>query len=276
MKRRPVLILAIALACGGLSARMALGLMRQPDAPDPAPAAQRTRIAVAARDLPGGTVLSAEDVKMVEWPAEALPTGFIGSASAAVGQGLRTSVAANEPLLDGKLAGHGRGGLPSSIPEGMRAVSVRVDDVTAVAGFVVPGTRVDVLVTLPRLNDRPSVSRSILQNALVLASGQTIQAADDGKPQESTVITLLVTPEQTELLALASSEGRIQLALRNSFDQSLAITAGAHLGGLLGGFAAPPRPSAPAGAPRPSSPVIHPRGSAIEVYHGSSRTLARF
>jgi pilus assembly protein CpaB len=167
------------------------------------------------------------------------------------------------------------GGLPSVIPAGMRAVSVRVDEVVAVAGFAVPGTRVDVLVTLADAGPGGGgVARAALQNVQVLAAGQSLEARGNAEPQKVTVITLLVTPEQAEVLALASAEGQIQLALRNTLDESIAHTTGAVTAVLAGSRAArrsppPARPATPAQPRRAHS-------QAVEIYHGSSRTVASF
>src|SRR5690606_16244523 len=152
-----------------------------------------------------------------------LPVGYYGSSAEVIGRGLITPVAANEPLMATKLADiESGGGLPIVIPEGMRALSVRVDEVIGVAGFVLPGTRVDVLLTItpPTGTNQIPVTRIILQTIQTLASGQTIQRDADGTPQTVSVVTLLVSPDQAERLALASTEGRIQLALRNTLDMA--------------------------------------------------------
>lgn len=274
MKRRPVVMLLVALGCGGASALLSLRIMRAQSAPPAASPASSSMVAVAARDLPGGAVLGAGDLRLVRWPAEALPSGFVGRVEDAVGHGIRAPLLANEPVLASKLAGRGVGGLPAAIPAGMRAISVKVDEVVAVAGFAVPGTRVDVVVTLADAGTGGGVARAALQNVEVLAAGQSREAAGDAEPQKATVITLLVTPEQAEVLALASAEGQIQLALRNTMDQSIAQTQGAVTAGLAGSKPAgrsssPPTPATPAQPRRAHSP-------AVEIYHGSSRTVASF
>jgi len=272
MKRnRLLIVLSLAIGLGGLAAYLALGRMEQPAIAAPAPVrASTVQMAVASRDLPMGAILQAEDVKLLDWPAEVLPLGFATSAGDLTGRGLITPVQANEPILSTKLAERGSGGgLPILIPEGMRAVSVRVDEVIQVAGFVTAGTRVDVLLTFTL--DGPTQTRIILQNLQALAAGQTIERDLEGKPLTVGVITLLVTPEQAERLALASSEGRIQLALRNLLDSEVVVTAGARLNSLI---ETPPRASA---APRQIPvPAQSSRGTVVETLRGGVRTLNTF
>jgi pilus assembly protein CpaB len=232
--RRLLIILLLALVTGSMAGYLALGQLSQ--GARGAVAAPNTggqvRLAVAARDLSQGALLAPEDVRLVDWPGEVLPLGYSGSAEELVGRGLLTNVRANEPLLSEKLANRdGGGGLPILIPDGMRAVSVRVDEVIQVAGFVTTGTRVDVLVTLEQTGT--TITRAILQNTKVLAAGQTVERDVEGKPYTVSVITLLVSPDDAEKLTLAASEGRIQLALRGMLDTAAATTAGARLAGLL-------------------------------------------
>jgi pilus assembly protein CpaB len=182
-------------------------------------------------------------------------------------------VTENEPLLESKLAPVGAGGgLPVLIPDGMRAVAVRVDEVVGVAGFVLPEARVDVLLTMEGPTGEPT-TEVILQKVRTLAAGQEVQRDRDGKPRTVPVITVAVTPEQAETLALASGQGRIQLALRNALDTTTVSTNGARMGTLLG------RPSAPA-APSPRRGVlVRPTGrdsTVVEVYKGGARTLLKF
>jgi pilus assembly protein CpaB len=156
----------------------------------------------------------------------------------------------------------------------MRAVSVKVDEVIGVAGFVLPGTRVDVLVTLTPSADRDeAATRVILQNVQALASGQTIQRNANGEPQTATVITLLVTPEQAEKLTLGATEGQIQLALRNTLDMAEVETEGIKAATLVR-TAAPPQPAAQssARAPRRTSSG----GTSVITYNGAERTVTTF
>jgi pilus assembly protein CpaB len=157
-------------------------------------------------------------------------------------RGVIASVAENEPLTESKLAKPGTGaGLPPTITEGMRAISLRVNEVIGVAGFVVPGTRVDVLVSLKQNDD--TITRVVVGNVQVLTAGTRFDqesAQKEGKPIPTTVVTLLVTPEDAEKLALAADEGRIMLTLRNPLDQEPTNSIGVRRAALLGPAAPPP------------------------------------
>ena len=269
---RPWLILTLALVTGGTAGVLALRYLRQ-YTPQLAAETRSGFVAVATRELAVGTLLQPTDVRLVEWPGTMMPSGYIATTEAAVGRGLITPVQENEPLLETKLAPTGvGGGLPVLIADGMRAVSMRVDEVVGVAGFVQPDARVDILLTMDSPSGEPT-TEVILQKVRTLAAGQEVQRDRDGKPRMVPVITVAVTPEQAETLALASSQGRIQLALRNSLDTATVSTNGARMGTLLG------RPSAPA-APSPRRGVsVRPTGrdsAVVEVYKGGARTLLKF
>lgn len=273
-KRRKWMALVLALVSGGGAGYLALGYMNRPLAPRSASANAMTHIVVAAHDLAVGTVLAPGDVKRIEWPALTVPPGYAGSEEQVMGRGVITPVSANEPLMTAKLADkEAGGGLPIVIPEGMRAVSVKVDEVIGVAGFVLPGTRVDVLVTLTPSADREeAATRVILQNVQALASGQTIQRNANGEPQAATVITLLVTPEQAEKLTLAATEGQIQLALRNTLDMAEVETTGIKAATLVR-MEAPPQPAAGSGARGPRRAA---GGTSVITYNGAERTVTTF
>lgn len=267
-------VLIGAAASGLLAGYVALVYVSEGPAPLEAATSSRTAL-VANRDLPAGAIIRREDVKSVSWPGSAVPQGIATQAGDVVGRGLITEVRENEPLLEWKLAHRdGGGGLPITIPEGMRAVSVRVDEVVGVAGFVLPGTRVDVLATVVPGNDRAqTTTRIILQNVRALAADQQHQQDIDGEPRYVTVVTLLLAPEQAEVLTLAATEGRIQLALRNTLDSREVSTPGQRIRSLV---------AAPTGEARPSSrtsrptAVRAPRAPVIESYEGGQRTLLRF
>ena len=197
---------------------------------------------VAARPMPVGTLVTKDDVKLVSWPARAVIPGAHTATDGVVNRGLVVAVAENEPITESKLAAPGTGaGLPPTIPEGMRAISLKVNEVIGVAGFVVPGTRVDILFVLRKGPD--SLSRVVLNNILVLASGtryDQAKAQQEGQPIPTTVVTLVVTPEDAEKLALATSEGSISLVLRNPLDSEPVKTSGARLAALTGAPAPPP------------------------------------
>jgi pilus assembly protein CpaB len=179
-------------------------------------------VVVAAFDLPVGTRLAEKDLRLVRMPSGDLPEGYFRTTAEVVGRGVITPLFRNEILLNSKVAGeNGGAGLPAAIPPGMRAVAVKVNDVIGVAGFAQAGTRVDVLMTgNPTKDNDPAnvTATTILQNVQVLAAGQQLQSTEGGKPQKVPVITLLVSPDQAQKLALATQEGKIQLSLRNPLD----------------------------------------------------------
>src|SRR6478735_7913982 len=178
-----------------------------------------------------GTLIAREDVKLVPWPAsDPLPGGF-DAVEKVVNRGLVASVLKNEPLSESKLAPTEAGaGLPPTIPTGMRALSVKVNEVIGVAGFTVPGTRVDVLAMIR--DNSVSMSRIVVANVLVLTAGTKYdqdESRKDGKPIRTTVVTLSVTPTDAERIALAATEGQIVLALRNPLDAESSATSGVRM-----------------------------------------------
>ncbi|HET8625595.1 MAG TPA: Flp pilus assembly protein CpaB [Gemmatimonadales bacterium] len=280
-RTRPFLMLALALASGGTAAFLALRYIRQQATPLMAAQPRNAQVVVAARNLPVGTVLEQKDLKSIEWIGTAVPPGFIGNPQQAVSRGLITAVAENEPILEAKLAAQGiGGGLPIIIEPGMRAFSMAVDQIVGVAGWVLPSTRVDVLLTMTDIQgNKEPATKIIMQNVRTLAAGQSIQQDKEGKPQTVGVVTFLLTPEQAETLALASGQGRIQLALRNTLDTSMANTRGTRQSALMGRIGAPQVASGPRGARRPPAAQVavpEPTATIIEVYRGGQRTLQKF
>jgi len=222
-------------------------------------------VAVAAKSLPVGTMIAQSDVKLVPWPAASPVAGGYSKVEEVVNRGLISSVVENEPLTSTKLAVIEAGaGLPPTIATGMRAISVKVNEVIGVAGFVVPGTRVDLVVTIEK-KDGESVSRVIVSNAQVLTAGTKYDQdqAKDGKPMPATVVTLLVTPTDAERIALASAQGSIMLALRNPLDSTPTETSGTRLASLLGAPEAPPVIRVSKGVPRAVPPPPPPPAPAI-------------
>lgn len=244
---------------------------------EPAPlqaAAPSQTIIVAGRDLPAGWIVRREDLESVAWPGSAMPDGFALQAGEVVGRGLIVEVRKNEPLLGWKLAEkEAGGGLSITIPAGMRAVAVEVDEVIGVAGFVLPGTRVDVLATVMPGSDRAQImTRIILQNVRALAADQRYQQDINGEPQYVTVVTLLVTPAESEALTLAATEGRIQLALRNTLDAEEVDTQGRRIASLVAaGSRSGSAPASSAAAAVRADPE-----RVIESYEGGRRTLLKF
>jgi pilus assembly protein CpaB len=238
-----------------------------------------TAMVVAARDIPLGSVLHAEDLGTAQMTGP-LPKGAIVNSQDAVGRGVVSTLYQGEPILESRLAAPGSGGgLAATIPQGMRACAVKVDEVVGVAGFVTPGMRVDVLISGSPPNESnangPRV-KTLLQNIQVLSAGINIQKDAEGKPQQVQVVNLLVTPAQAEDLSLASSQTRIQLVLRNPLDTQVAQPPGTATANLFGEKEiAPPKPQtvrvAPPSTPKPTSHVY-----LIQVYNGSKQSEAKF
>ena len=257
-RMRVILVLLVAIAAGGGLAYGTYSYVR--NVPTAAAAVATRPVVVAAADIAIGAALRPEDVRTIDWPAAALPAGVFEKPDEVVGRGLVMPLIQNELILPMKLASKEAGsGLPIMIPEGERAVSVRVNEVIGVAGYVLPGTRVDVVAVASATDKKAdTTSKVVLTNVQVLAAGTKMeQDGEGGKPMPVTVVTLLVVPEQAERLTLASTEGKIQLALRNPLDQSSPITAGVRPAGLLGEAPAP-KLVAPARArfARPAAPVL--------------------
>ena len=179
-------------------------------------AARQVRVLVAAGPVQVGQRLTAADLALLDWPEGKQPAGSLGRVEDGAGRAAIVALVPGELVLDQELASRDAGaGLPVAIPTGMRAMSVGVDDVTAVAGFVTPGTTVDVLAT--GTGPRGPVTRTILEHVRVLAVGQEVQTIN-AKPQSAPVVTLLVSPEDGEKLTLAAAQGKLHLALRNTYD----------------------------------------------------------
>lgn len=260
------------LASGILAGYLALVYVSEEPAPLQASEPEGTQILVAGRDLPSGTIVTREDLEIVDWPDRNLPEGVLSQPGEVVGRGVIGYVHRNEPLLAAKLASkEAGGGLAITIPAGLRAVSVEVDEVIGVAGFVLPGTRVDVLATvMPGMNRNETTTRIILQKIPVLTADQSYQTDPAGDPVLVTVVTLLVKPDEAEALTLASTEGKIHLALRNTLDVDSVSTKGMRITGLV---QAPPKP---APATPSAAPVRPPEDTVVETYKGGNRTLVKF
>jgi pilus assembly protein CpaB len=242
-----------------------------------------TKVVAAAADIQLGTVLTAANLTTIDI-AGTVPKGAILKPENAVGRGVVSNIYQGEPILDSRLAPVGSGGgLAATIPDGMRAIAVRVDDIVGVAGFVTPGMHVDVLVSgvPPGANNAPNSRqamlgtevKTVLQNIQVLSAGVNIQKDAEGKPQSVQVVNLLVTPAQAETLSLITSGVKIQLALRNPLDtktQEVPMTA---MGNIFDDQIA-----------APAHPVVHaikktpapPGKVSIEIYNGNKRTEEKF
>jgi pilus assembly protein CpaB len=225
-----------------------------------------SRVAVAKVAIPLGTKIIAEQLMVVQFPPESTPDGAFDSVEKLAGRVAVMNIAPREPVTEARLAPEGTaGGLSAVIPEGYRAMTVKVDDVVGISGFVMPGTLVDVVVVIDpaeKAGMQDPISKIVLQNIKVLANGQNIdKPADQREANSVKAVTLLVTPEQAEKLALASSEGKLQLVMRNSIDQGDEQTNGINKRALLGGERALPVPdpgslkSEQPALPRTSRPV---------------------
>ena len=213
-----------------------------------------TQIVAAAQDLPAGTTPAAKDLKLVNWPNDVPLAGSFSKIEEATGRPLIFSLKANEPVLARDLAAAGAGiGLPARIPPGMRATAVRSNEIVGVAGFLYPGSRVDVLATLTPPGGTGPLTETVLQDVEVLTAGQTSEPDSQGKPQSVSVVTLLLSPEDSQKLLLTSSQGSIQFVLRSGADKGTAEIAATRLDQLLGMQQAPQ--AVPAG---PSKPVSRP------------------
>lgn len=244
------------------------------------------QVILASRNLDLGTLIRDADLKTGDWSGP-LPLGAVVKKEDVVGRGVMATIYANEPLLESRLAPKGAGaGLAATIPAGMRAVAVRVNEVVGVAGFVVPGMRVDILISgnPPGSNGSVgTVTKTLLQNIEVLSAGQNYQKDSEGKPVQVQVVNLLVTPEQAETLSLASNETRIQLVLRNPLDTEMSKTNGTAMGNLFAGgsWKAPeaPRPRVVQAKVIPP-PVIRektpPPPISVEVINGAKRVESKF
>jgi len=204
------------------------------------------QVAVAKVVIPIGTKLVADQINVVPFPKESTPDGTFESVEKLVGRVVVTNINPREPITEARLAPEGTaGGLSAVIPEGYRAMTVKVDDVVGISGFIMPGTLVDVVVVIDP-GDRGTqdpISKIVLQNIKVLANGQNIDKPESERETSSVkAVTLQVTPEQAEKLALAATEGKLQLVMRNSIDQGDEQTKGVDKRGLLDGDRATPAP----------------------------------
>ena len=267
MNRRLLTILlcafVVAAACSYLVFRVMAGHLGS------APAS--VRVVAAATDIKLGTVLAKSDLTTVDI-AGSLPEGTILKPEDAIGRGVVSDLYQGEPILDSRLAAKGSGGgLAATIPQGMRACAVKVDDVVGVAGFVTPGMRVDVLISgnppgQTNTAEGPRV-RTLLQNIQVLSAGTDIQKDNEGKPQQVQVVNLLVTPDQAQLLSLASNQTRIQLVLRNPLDTKQAKTEETATANLY--FEGGPPKAKPVAGHRAAP---QPRVYLVEVFNGAKKS----
>ncbi len=193
------------------------------------------RVVAAAVALQPGAPITVENLTEIDWPENVALDGLIEKKEDITGHVLMYAIAANDPVLRRDLASSASFGLAAKIPDGMRATAVKTNEVMNIAGFIFPGSRVDVLVTIRSDNNNASTtSRTVLQNVQVLSTGTRIDPDPNGKPENVSVVTLLVTPEQSEKLALAENQGTIQFVLRNGADAASPDTPAIDMAQLTG------------------------------------------
>lgn len=229
------------------------------------------QVVVAANDLPVGVTLSSKDLTTVDWYSDTLPTGAFTKSDALLGRPLLYPLVAKQPVLERDLGVEGAGiGLAGKIPEGMRATAVRSNEISGVAGFLYPGSHVDVLVTFTPSGGNMPTTRTVLQNVQVLTAGQTIEPDPQGRPHSVNVVTLLVTPENSQRLQLASSQGNIQFVLRSGADQKQAEIMPTRLDQLFPSDK-PPVTKAVKRTPHQAPPMYM-----LEVIQGTKRSEEKF
>jgi pilus assembly protein CpaB len=236
MDRRFLTVLGVSLVFALVVSSIFYQMTARAGSPKPAPEKSATKdVIVAAKALPVGVTLKPADVKVAKVLADQFPKTAFQKIEDVLDRPVISNILMDEPIQEGRLALRGSGqGLGPMIPVGMRAVAVRVNEVVGVAGFVLPGMRVDVLVTGRPLAGDDTITNTVLQNILVLSAGQNIQPDSRGQAINAPTVTLLVSPDQAETLTLANNEGRIQLVLRNTSDQGIEKTPGRKMAELYG------------------------------------------
>jgi pilus assembly protein CpaB len=271
-RTRLLMIGVLALAAGLLAAIYVYKNLQ----PKNAAAADTAEVMVAANDLQVGARVEDHDIKIIRIQSTYMPQGAPRKKADVVGHGVILPITKGEFILPNRLAGENAGaGLPALIPPGMRAVSVRVNEIVSVAGFVTPGTRVDVLLTGAPTGSGEQQTTTVLQNVAVLASGHTLERTSSGEAQNTAVITLLVTPDDAQRLTLASTEGHIQLALRNPLDTKQDEVPASNSRGLYRGLPAPAAVRVPVVrhvvTPKATPPAPATTGFSVEVYQGDKK-----
>jgi pilus assembly protein CpaB len=257
MDRRFLTVLGVSLMFALVVSSVFYQMTSKGKSPGPSAPSETKDVVVATRPLGIGVMVKPADVKLARVPIDGYPKGAFSKVEEVLDRPVVSNILLDEPLLEGRLAVKGSGlGLAPTIPVGMRAVTVRVNDVAGAAGFVLPGLRVDVLVTGHPPSAESNMTTTVLQNVLVLSAGQAMQSDARGTPVSVSTVTLLVTPADAETLTLANGEGRIQLVLRNSSDQGVEKTPGRYVAELYTGASKPvTRPAARAAVPA-SRPVV--------------------
>ena len=235
-QQRTIIVLAVAVITAGIAAYgVSSAIQRMPVREVEI---GTVPVVVATQAIPVGTRLTKEQLRVIAWPARNPVPGAFADVQSVVNRGVISTLGENEPVTSYKVAGPEAGaGLPPVIPQGMRAVSVRVNEVVGVAGFVMPGTHVDVIVSVSDdgSGQRGAMARTVVSNVLVLTAGTRYDRQDpkNTQPQPTSVVTLAVIPEDGERIALAQQHGQISLALRNPVDVDPTKTQGIKLAALM-------------------------------------------
>jgi pilus assembly protein CpaB len=278
--RRPTLFVVLAGLAAMLASVVVYSALKRREAEVQQAIAKTVEVVVASYDLPLGTKIEPGEVKMTRWASDSLPAGAYTDPKQVYGTFVKSSFVANEPIVANKLfLGEKTAGvMPLLIPFGMRAVSVPVDEVSDIAGFVLPHTRVDVLVAISggEGSTKP-FSKVVLQNVEVLAVAQEVEKKKD-EPTVVKVVTLLVTPQEAERVALATREGTLRLAMRNYNDNKIVFTAGTDIPGMLRAYAPPPEVPVMAAQPvEHHAPVPRTRPFEVEILrNGTSSESVSF
>ena len=249
-------------------------------------------VVVAKTDIQEGVAIDRIALDVAQWPVQTVPVGAFSSIDSVVGRVPRVAIYNGEPIVPGRLAPSGTGpGLEVKIPPGQRAMAVRINDVAGISGLLQPNSRVDVLVTIKEVNSERQVAKLFMSNMLVLSVGTEVQRDTQGKPINATTVTLAVTPEEAERLAIAMNTGSIQLVLRGYGDPDSVRTKGANSGDVLTQLkgtsvvipqkSAPPRivyRPLPAAKPEPKkeAPPPPPDSARIDVYRGGKAVQQKF
>jgi pilus assembly protein CpaB len=266
--RRPVIFVLLAGFAALVAALVVYSALKKRELQVKEAMAQSVNIVVASHDLTIGSKLDQNSTKMTRWSRDSLPPGAFTDPGSVMGQYTKTGFVENEPIVADRLFSgiKNAGVLPLLIPNGMRAMSVPVDEVSDISGFVLPHTHVDILVTLG--GGAPgggAYSKIVLQNVEVLATAQDIEKIND-QPQVVHTITVLVTPQDAQRLALASGQGGLRLAMRNYDDSKVVNTSGSNIEQMLHGFGSPQMPTQVVqGQPRPVYQRPRPRAKPVQV-----------
>lgn len=236
------------------------------------------RVVAAVDELPAGTPLTPQNLKVVQWPSSMPLTGAFSRPEQVVGRSLIYPVNSNQPVVENDLAAPGSGlGLSVKIPEGMRAISIRSNDVVGVAGFIYPGSHVDVLLTYRPDTASAPLTQTILQDVDVLTAGQTLEPDPKGRPEAVNVVTVLLNPRDAQKLVLATQQGSVQFVLRNGADQSTPEQKPVLASQLVADVAPPePKPHVHAVAAAPKPTTRPPEFYSVETIAGEKHTVEKF